>query len=66
MANNLVHDEWQTECINNMDVALKIGQAQHQALVDTGIELNLHCPLAGSYQLDDGTYTIGTNWRLTH
>lgn len=63
---NLVHDEWQTECINNMDVALKIGQAQHQALVDTGIELNLHCPLAGSYQLDDGTYTIGTNWKQTH
>jgi DNA polymerase-1 len=63
---NLVHDEWQTECTNNMEVATLIGRLQHEALVEVGEELKLHCPLAGSYQRDDGEYTIGTNWKITH
>jgi len=63
---NLVHDEWQTECINNMDVALKIAETQHRSLVEVGEELKLNCPLAGSYQTDDGKYTIGLNWKTTH
>jgi DNA polymerase I len=62
---NLVHDEWQTECANNMDIALTIARCQHQALVEVGEELKLNCPLAGSYQ-NDNDYTIGTNWRVTH
>ena len=64
---NLVHDEWQTEVPNNMGVALRIAALQSQALVDTGVELKLKCPLAGSFYNDDiHDYTIGTNWSVTH
>lgn len=64
---NFVHDEWQTECPNNMDIALKIAQAQCDALREVGEELGLRCPLAGSYYNEDiKDYTIATNWKLTH
>ena len=64
---NLVHDEWQTEVPNNMGVALRIAALQSQALVDTGVELKLKCPLAGSFYNDAiKDYTIGTNWSVTH
>ena len=64
---DLVHDEWQTECYNNMDIAIKIGQAQCDALRKVGEDLGLKCPLAGSfYNKKKKDYTIGTNWRVTH
>lgn len=64
---NLVHDEWQTECINDKHLAIKIGQLQDKALQEVGNELLLKCPLAGSFWNDDrGDYTIGTNWKITH
>lgn len=64
---NLVHDEWQVECHNDMDLAKKIGQAQCDALRKVGEELKLNCPLAGSfYNKKKQDYTIGTNWRVTH
>ena len=64
---NMVHDEWQTEVNNNMDLAIQVAQAQCDALREVGEELNLNCPLAGSYWNDDhGDYTIGTNWYATH
>ena len=64
---DMVHDEWQTECPNNLDIALKIAQMQADSLREVGEELNLNCPLAGSYWNDDTKdYTIDTNWSKTH
>ena len=64
---NLVHDEWQTETPNNMEQALRVAEVQSRALREVGEELKLNCPLAGSYWNDDHkTYTIGTNWSVTH
>jgi DNA polymerase-1 len=64
---NLVHDEWQTEVPNNMEIALRIAEMQAQSLATVGKELKLRCPLAGSYWNDDHKdYTIGTNWSVTH
>jgi DNA polymerase I len=62
---NMVHDEWQTECPNDMDIALAIAKEQCSALEETGRILKLKCPLAGSYETD-GKITIGDNWKVTH
>lgn len=64
---NLVHDEWQTETPNNMEIAIKVGQLQCEALEWAGRELKLNCPIAGSFwNDDDNDYTIATNWSKTH
>ena len=64
---DFVHDEWQTEVPNNMEVALRIAKMQADSLREVGEELKLNCPLAGSYWNDDlKDYTIGTNWKVTH
>jgi DNA polymerase-1 len=62
---DLVHDEWQGESINDLTKAIKIAKIKADSLREVGEELNLRCPLAGSYKTD-GEYTIGTNWRVTH
>ena len=64
---NFVHDEWQTEVPNNMGKAIEVAKMQADSLRIVGEELNLKCPLAGSYWNDDHKdYTIGTNWYQTH
>lgn len=64
---NFVHDEWQSECKNNMEVAIQIAKLKADALRQVGEDLKLNCPLAGSYWNDDiKDYTIGTNWSVTH
>lgn len=64
---NFVHDEWQVECPNNMTIALRIADLMAQSLQEVGLDLNLKCPLAGSYWNDDlKDYTIHTNWSKTH
>ncbi len=64
---NLVHDEWQVECPNNMSIALSIAEMMAKSLSTVGSELKLNCPLAGSYWNDDDKdYTIATNWSKTH
>lgn len=64
---NFVHDEWQVECPNNMEVALTIAKMMADSLVEVGNDLKLNCPLAGSYWNDDlKDYTIDTNWSKTH
>lgn len=64
---NFVHDEWQVECPNNVDICLKVCHLMADSLRQVGEELNLKCPLAGSYWNDDlHDYTIGTNWSVTH
>ena len=64
---NFVHDEWQTETPNNMEIALRVAKMKADSLRIVGEELGLKCPLAGSYWNDDlHDYTIGTNWSVTH
>jgi len=64
---NLVHDEWQVECPNNMNTALRIAEMMASSLNTVGKDLRLKCPLAGSYWNDDiKDYTIATNWSKTH
>jgi DNA polymerase-1 len=63
---NLVHDEWQVECPNNMDIAIKVAKLMADSLKEVGEELKLNCPLAGSFMNDHGDYTIASNWSLTH
>lgn len=64
---NFVHDEWQTECANDLKVALRIAEVQADSLKIVGEQLGLKCPMAGSYWNDDiNDYTIGTNWKVTH
>ncbi len=64
---NFVHDEWQTECPNDVSIALNIARMKANSLKEVGEELGLLCPLAGSYWNDDTKdYTIDTNWSKTH
>ncbi len=64
---NLVHDEWQTEVPNNMEVAIEIAKIQADSLRIVGERLKLRCPLAGSFWNDDiNDYNIGSNWSVTH
>ncbi len=64
---NFVHDEWQVECPNNMDVCITVAKMMADSLREVGEELKLLCPLAGSYWNDDlNDYTISTNWSKTH
>lgn len=64
---NFVHDEWQVECPNDVDVALLIAKMMADSLKQVGEDLGLKCPLAGSYWNDDlKDYTIATNWSKTH
>jgi DNA polymerase I len=64
---NLVHDEWQTETSDNMEVAIAIAKMQADSLREVGEDLKLNCPLSGAYYDEDRKdYTIGVNWKLTH
>lgn len=64
---NFVHDEWQTECVNDFALALEIARAQADSFRVVGQELKLRCPLAGSFWNEDHKdYTIGTDWYHTH
>lgn len=64
---NFVHDEWQTETPNNMEMALRVASLQAESLRVVGEELGLNCPLAGSYWNEDlHDYTIDKNWSKTH
>lgn len=64
---NFVHDEWQVETPNDVEVALLIAKMMADSLKEVGEDLKLHCPLAGSYWNDDlKDYTIATNWSKTH
>lgn len=54
-----VHDEWQTETIDDLETAEYIKQVQMNAIVQTGLDLSLKCPLSASG-------VIGLNWKETH
>lgn len=63
---NFVHDEWQTETINDYDTAMFIAKTQADALREVGEELKLRCPLAGSILNGHGKVAIGSTWMDTH
>lgn len=67
---NWVHDEWQTETIEDMDIALHIAKTQAEAIREAGEAYNVYCPLAGSWETDgpNGTRipSIGLDWTATH
>jgi DNA polymerase-1 len=63
---NFVHDEWQTETINDISVARYIAKVQADSLRIVGEHLGLNCPLAGSTVNSHNQETIGTNWHQTH
>lgn len=69
---NWVHDEWQTETINDWDTAMYIAQTQADAIREVGEIYNLFCPLAGSFMTEDPNNkdqmipTIGHTWVQTH
>lgn len=56
---NFIHDEFQTEVRGSKELAEQVGQIQAQAITDVGRDLNLNCPMAGSYR-------VGKNWYDTH
>lgn len=63
---NFVHDEWQTETVNDITVARYIASVQAESLRIVGEQLELNCPLAGSTINSHKQETIGTNWYQTH
>jgi DNA polymerase-1 len=63
---NDVHDEWQTETINDYDTAMYIAQVQADSIRQAGEDLELNCPMAGSILNAHEQMAIGTNWRETH
>ena len=56
---DFVHDEWQTEVIGTKEEAEEVGRIQRWAIKQTGEDLGLFCPLAGSSD-------IGRSWAETH
>jgi DNA polymerase I len=56
---NFVHDEWQTETIDDKECIETVKQEQVQAIIDTGEIFKLRCPLSGSSKM-------GYNWAETH
>jgi len=48
-----------------VEVALRVAAMMADSLRVVGEELQLKCPLAGSYY-NDGVPTIGTRWSVTH
>lgn len=64
---NFVHDEWQTETVDDMEVAMYIAKVQAESLAWAGNELGCTCPMAGSFWNEDHQrYTIGKDWSVTH
>jgi DNA polymerase I-like protein with 3'-5' exonuclease and polymerase domains len=52
-----VHDEWQVEC--EEDKAVDVGRIGKWAIEESGVVLNMRCPLTGEYK-------VGNNWKETH
>lgn len=63
---NFVHDEWQTEVDDDMEVAIKVAKIQADSLRQVGVDLKLNCPLAGSFINSHELPAIGNSWAETH
>jgi DNA polymerase I len=56
---DFVHDEWQTEVEDDDEIAALVIKTQVDAIVQTGINLKMNCPLAGEGKQ-------GYTWMETH
>ena len=63
---NFVHDEYQTEVLNDLETATYVAETQAAAIRQVGIDLNLRCPMAGSILNSHGKIAIGETWLETH
>lgn len=76
---DFVHDEWQTEVLDDEAIARYVVKTQLDSLVAVGASLGLHCPIAGTavYSLDGhrfadkkvgekNEFAGGYNWKITH
>jgi len=64
---DIVHDELQSEVRHDWHLAERVAKIKAQAIEQAGKDLNLKCPMAGSYWNDDHNKpTIGKNWYVTH
>lgn len=63
---NFVHDEWQTEVPNDMELAKYVAEVQAESIRVAGEQLNLKCPMAGSIIGGNKQLAIGRNWAETH
>lgn len=69
---NWVHDEWQTETKEKLEIATEMGRIQADAIAEVGDIYKLYCPLAGSYLKPDNDNpgqmipSVGVNWSYTH
>lgn len=63
---NFVHDEWQTEVPNDLELATYVANIQAESIRIAGEELNLKCPMAGSIIGGNKKLAIGRNWAETH
>lgn len=59
---DFVHDEWQTETVNDLDVAKYIAQVQADSIKWAGEQLNLKCPMAGAVTSDHGIFEHSREW----
>lgn len=56
---NDVHDEWQTQVLDDPDLLDYVGKTQTQSLELVGKELHMNIPITGSFK-------TGFNWAETH
>ena len=63
---NFVHDEWQTEVKGSYELAKQVAQIQANAIATAGEELQLRCPLEGSFLNSHKGLSIGRSWADTH
>jgi DNA polymerase-1 len=69
---NFVHDEYQTETVEDYEIAKYVATTQADAIRQVGSDLGLNCPMAGSVLSDHGTlidgrkWAIGKDWMVTH
>jgi len=63
---NFVHDEWQTEVPNDLELAKYVAEIQADSIRQVGEDLKLNCPMAGSFLNQHKQLAIGANWSITH
>lgn len=63
---NFVHDEWQIEVPNDLELAKQVAEIVSDSIRQVGLDLNLRCPLAGSVMNQYKQLAIGQTWNETH